>query len=108
MSGRGEHYGLSRKRPREAGSVPASPLAKHLAEDEKEFAETGSMGAYMQAKRRKIRDQFKADVNAEQDSSLFFKGVVVWINGLTTPPANDLRTLLYKHGGEVGDRLTVV
>ncbi|KAJ7379684.1 deoxycytidyl transferase [Desmophyllum pertusum] len=61
-----------------------------------------SWGGYMQAKVQKLEVQFKEDIPKEPqdvDASQIFEKVVIHINGYTVPPADELRRLVYLHGG---------
>lgn len=60
----------------------------------------GSFGVYMANKITKLRDQF-GTVQDEIRESNIFQGVVVYLNGRTEPPHEELRDLLHRHGGVV-------
>ena len=51
------------------------------------------------AKKQKVREQYASET--PNSSSSIFNGIVVWINGLTNPPASELRALIYANGGTV-------
>jgi nucleotidyltransferase/DNA polymerase involved in DNA repair len=71
--------------------------------------EADDMGTYITNKRAKTRIQFQhqaipilSDTNNQYySSSNFFTGICVWFNGNTHPPVNQLKELLYRHGGTV-------
>jgi hypothetical protein len=68
------------------------------------FGPTGfeEWGGYMNAKKQKLMEQFDEDVaktaNFPKQSDLF-KGICIFVNGLTIPPAVELRQIMMKHGG---------
>ncbi|XP_060534356.1 DNA repair protein REV1 [Cylas formicarius] len=55
-------------------------------------------GGYMAAKRSKLLDQFHN--GPIEKLSDIFAGVKILVNGLTHPPANELKDLMAAHGGE--------
>jgi len=57
----------------------------------------GNLGDYMRIKQRKLLNQFNNIGNKLSD---IFKGVSIYVNGFTEPSADELKTLIYKHGGE--------
>ncbi|CAH1257907.1 DNA repair protein REV1-like isoform X2 [Branchiostoma lanceolatum] len=61
------------------------------------------MRGYMAAKKRKLDEQFETDapnqVQKEGTRSNIFNGVVIYVNGWTDPPADELRRLMQVHGG---------
>lgn len=67
--------------------------------DEK-FPDNGfeAWGGYMQAKVAKLEDQFSAESEKEVLSHIF-RGVCIYVNGFTDPSADELKTLMAKHGG---------
>ncbi|KOB78782.1 putative terminal deoxycytidyl transferase rev1 [Operophtera brumata] len=56
-------------------------------------------GGYMQAKVAKLEDQFCAESEKEGALSHIFRGVSIYVNGFTDPPADELKNLMAKHGG---------
>ncbi|XP_061718367.1 DNA repair protein Rev1 [Cydia pomonella] len=57
-------------------------------------------GGYMNAKISKLEEQFSSRVGSEQDKlSDIFSGVNIFVNGYTIPSADELKTLMAKHGG---------
>ena len=57
----------------------------------------GDHQQYLQQKRRKLDDQRR------RTEGHWFAGCVVWIDGLTDPPADDLEQLVVAGGGLVCD-----
>ena len=57
----------------------------------------GDHQQYLQQKRRKLDDQRR------RTQGTWFAGCVVWIDGLTDPPADDLEQLVVAGGGLVCD-----
>ncbi|XP_066144845.1 DNA repair protein Rev1 [Euwallacea fornicatus] len=55
-------------------------------------------GGYMAAKQAKLLDQFHSDT--VEKISMIFSGVRILVNGLTHPPATELKNLMAAHGGE--------
>ncbi|KAL1489434.1 hypothetical protein ABEB36_014329 [Hypothenemus hampei] len=55
-------------------------------------------GGYMAAKKAKLLDQFHDD-KVEKLSDIF-AGIQILVNGLTNPPAMELKKLMAVHGGE--------
>lgn len=53
----------------------------------------------MAAKQAKLLDQFHSDETVEKVSNIF-SGVRILVNGLTHPPAAELKNLMAAHGGE--------
>lgn len=69
--------------------------------DEK-FPDNGfeAWGGYMQAKIAKLEEQFiSRSGNGENVGSNIFHGVSIFVNGYTNPSADDLKTLMARHGG---------
>ncbi|XP_047998102.1 DNA repair protein Rev1 [Leguminivora glycinivorella] len=57
-------------------------------------------GGYMNAKISKLEEQFASRVGSEQEVlSDIFSGVSIYVNGYTIPSADELKTLMAKHGG---------
>ncbi|CAK1543218.1 unnamed protein product [Leptosia nina] len=56
-------------------------------------------GGYMQAKIQKLEEQFSSNLSKENQISNIFKGVSIFVNGYTTPSADELKELMLKHGG---------
>uniref|UniRef100_A0A8D0C988 DNA repair protein REV1 n=1 Tax=Scleropages formosus TaxID=113540 RepID=A0A8D0C988_SCLFO len=58
----------------------------------------------MAAKVSKLEEQFKLDAPREKQkegtSSTIFRGVAIYVNGLTDPSADELRRLMMLHGGQ--------
>ncbi|KAJ8916576.1 hypothetical protein NQ315_000220 [Exocentrus adspersus] len=54
-------------------------------------------GGYMEAKKAKLLDQFHSS-EVEKISDIF-KGVAIHVNGLTKPPADELKKSMAAHGG---------
>ncbi|KAJ8903443.1 hypothetical protein NDN08_004551 [Rhodosorus marinus] len=70
--------------------------------DEKWDWDGGDFGVYMKEKERKLREQHEADFEAEGvEPGFFFKGVVVWVDGFTSPGRDELRRMVYKGGGKL-------
>ncbi|KAJ8253478.1 hypothetical protein GJAV_G00213390 [Gymnothorax javanicus] len=64
----------------------------------------GGRGGYMAAKVLKLDEQFRRDAPREKlkegASSEIFRGVAIYVNGYTDPPADELRRLMMLHGGQ--------
>lgn len=57
-------------------------------------------GGYMNAKIAKLEEQFSHRINKEENQvSHIFNGVSIYVNGYTTPSADELKTLMSVHGG---------
>lgn len=54
----------------------------------------------MDAKKSKLEEQFTADAikNPYKQSNLF-AGISIFVNGLTTPSAEELKRIMMAHGG---------
>lgn len=57
-----------------------------------------SHGGYMHAKQRKLRNQFEG-MGIEKKSNIF-EGVSIYVNGWTQPRAEELKEMIYAHGGK--------
>ena len=55
-----------------------------------------SMGQYMANKVRKLREQNEGILQ----QSMLFHGIVIYVNGYTTPSKEELRQLIVQHGGQ--------
>lgn len=57
-------------------------------------------GGYMDAKKSKLEEQFAEDAlkNPYKQSDLF-AGISIFVNGLTTPSAEELKRIMMTHGG---------
>lgn len=51
----------------------------------------------MHAKQNKLKHQVHSNVIKKSD---IFKGISFFVDGLTHPPANDIRQMVTEHGGE--------
>ncbi|GFY73330.1 DNA repair protein REV1, partial [Trichonephila inaurata madagascariensis] len=59
-------------------------------------------GGYMAAKKMKLEEQFagrKAMELMEETETEIFKGISIFVNGYTKPPADELKRLMFIHGG---------
>ncbi|XP_049875331.1 DNA repair protein Rev1 [Pectinophora gossypiella] len=57
-------------------------------------------GGYMNAKIAKLEDQFTSSAAKEENQlSNIFSGVSIYVNGYTIPSADELKTLMARHGG---------
>ncbi|KAK9302744.1 hypothetical protein QLX08_005362 [Tetragonisca angustula] len=56
-------------------------------------------GGYMAAKQAKLEEQFHNEANIEIKTSNIFEGIAIFVNGYTTPTADELRHLMMVHGG---------
>lgn len=56
-------------------------------------------GGYMAAKQAKLEKQFHNEANIEIKTSNIFEGIAIFVNGYTTPTADELRHLMMLHGG---------
>ncbi|PXF48574.1 DNA repair protein REV1 [Gracilariopsis chorda] len=59
-----------------------------------------SFSDYMSAKQQKLRHQYRLQASRNNKSSLF-KGVTVWINGVTKVPSPQLRRMLLRNGANI-------
>ncbi|XP_026493940.2 DNA repair protein Rev1 [Vanessa tameamea] len=68
--------------------------------DEK-FPDNGfeAWGGYMQAKVAKLEEQFASGIGKEYKQTDLFKGISIFVNGFTTPSADELKDLMAQHGG---------
>ncbi|CDW57761.1 terminal deoxycytidyl transferase rev1 [Trichuris trichiura] len=57
-------------------------------------------GEYMECKKSKLSAQFQKEASEYKDTKTIFKGISVYVNGYTEPPAAQLKRLILKHGGE--------
>lgn len=57
-------------------------------------------GGYMQAKIRKLEDQFNQDVGTRSQMSMIFQGVAILVDGWTDPSADELKMIMLKNGGK--------
>ena len=53
----------------------------------------------MSLKTAKLHEQFQANSYLTDQQSEIFKGVAIFVNGHTWPPALELRDIMMKHGG---------
>lgn len=81
---------LPMRPPREGNSS-----RKHHLDD---FEDWDDHEGYMDAKQRKLRNQFE-DMGIEKNSNIF-EGVSIYVNGWTQPNAEELKELIYAHGGK--------
>ncbi|KAJ0175999.1 hypothetical protein K1T71_008173 [Dendrolimus kikuchii] len=67
--------------------------------DEK-FPDNGfeAWGGYMQAKIAKLEEQYKSAAGTDILSNIF-NNVSIYVNGFTSPSADELKSLMVKHGG---------
>ncbi|XP_014282897.1 DNA repair protein Rev1 [Halyomorpha halys] len=57
-------------------------------------------GGYMEMKKQKLQEQFIKDAALYQDEKdELFKGISVFVNGYSDPPADEIRNLMIQHGG---------
>ncbi|CAH1408060.1 unnamed protein product [Nezara viridula] len=57
-------------------------------------------GGYMEMKKQKLQEQFVKDAALYQDEKdELFKGISVFVNGYSDPPADEIRNLMIQHGG---------
>ncbi|XP_066599158.1 DNA repair protein Rev1 isoform X2 [Prorops nasuta] len=58
-------------------------------------------GGYMEAKKAKLEEQFRENANNEfkEATSNIFKDIAIFVNGYTSPTADELRRLMMAHGG---------
>ena len=60
----------------------------------------GSFGVYMHHKVSKLQKQHHASyVEVGNEQAPIFEGVVAYVDGLTEPPIQEIRRLMYIHGG---------
>ena len=57
------------------------------------------MHSYMSLKNSKLHEQFEANSLVTEQQSEIFRGVAIYVNGHTEPPALRLRELMMMHGG---------
>ncbi|KAI5749214.1 hypothetical protein M8J76_005611 [Diaphorina citri] len=55
-------------------------------------------GGYMEAKKRKLEEQFELEANSDSRGGIF-QGVAIFVNGYTIPSAEELKALMMLHGG---------
>ncbi|XP_053952642.1 DNA repair protein Rev1 [Anastrepha ludens] len=55
-------------------------------------------GGYMEAKIKKLEEQFSDTTNLYRRSTLF-TGISIYVNGLTNPSADELKRIMMVHGG---------
>nr|CAH7744684.1 unnamed protein product [Callosobruchus chinensis] len=60
--------------------------------------ELADWGSYMEAKRMKLLDQFHSSEVTKLSN--IFEGIRILVNGLTRPPADELKNIMAAHGGE--------
>ncbi|XP_065342179.1 DNA repair protein Rev1 isoform X1 [Cloeon dipterum] len=75
------------------------------AKREDKFPENGfeQWGGYMNAKKAKLEEQFKAGASKEshlQTTSKIFSGISVYVNGYTIPTADEIKMAMMLHGGQ--------
>ncbi|KAL1465628.1 hypothetical protein WDU94_005182 [Cyamophila willieti] len=56
-------------------------------------------GGYMEAKKRKLEEQFESEANGDRTRGGIFQGVAIFVNGYTNPSAEELKALMLLHGG---------
>jgi DNA repair protein REV1 len=57
-------------------------------------------GGYMEAKKSKLREQYKETATKQTEKlSDIFAGVAILVNGLTNPSSEELKQLMAAHGG---------
>ncbi|KAF0307170.1 DNA repair protein REV1 [Amphibalanus amphitrite] len=63
------------------------------------YGETGfeAWGGYMEAKKSKLENQF--DNMPDKNKEGIFKNISIFVNGLTEPPAAELKQLMHHNGG---------
>ncbi|XP_050344073.1 DNA repair protein Rev1 [Nymphalis io] len=68
---------------------------------EDKFPDNGfeAWGGYMHAKVAKLEEQFASGIGKECKQTDLFKGISIFVNGFTTPSADELKELMAKHGG---------
>ncbi|KAK5638274.1 hypothetical protein RI129_012569 [Pyrocoelia pectoralis] len=66
------------------------------AEDDNGFAE---WGGYMAAKKAKLVEQYEQQASSSRKRSDILKGVAIYVNGYTSPSAEELKVLMAAHGG---------
>ncbi|KAK0422003.1 hypothetical protein QR680_007307 [Steinernema hermaphroditum] len=81
-----------------ASDSPSTSRAgqKRRWEDQSHRGGYESFAQYMREKNRKLNEQ----INVGSVKSDLFKGISIYVNGLTDPPALELRHLIVQHGGE--------
>lgn len=58
-----------------------------------------TLHSYMTLKNSKLHEQFEANSLVTEQRSGIFRGVAIYVNGHTEPPALRLRELMMQHGG---------
>jgi DNA repair protein REV1 len=66
------------------------------SESAPEYGVPSGFGEYFRQKQRKLQQQYAAQVPVE---SALFAGVTIYVDGFTTPSANELKQLILAHGG---------
>uniref|UniRef100_A0A1Y1LM52 DNA repair protein REV1 n=1 Tax=Photinus pyralis TaxID=7054 RepID=A0A1Y1LM52_PHOPY len=65
-------------------------------EDDNGFAE---WGGYMAAKKAKLVEQYEQQASSSKKQSDILTGVAIYVNGYTSPSAEELKILMSAHGG---------
>ena len=69
---------------------------RQQVDDDNGFAEHGG---YMAAKVTKLEEQFSTIQNACKKKSNIFEGISIFVNGYTTPSAEELKRIMMEHSG---------
>ncbi|XP_044764576.1 DNA repair protein REV1 [Coccinella septempunctata] len=67
--------------------------------EEDEAMGFGDFGGYFEAKKSKLVEQYMQTAETTNSKSNIFKGVAIFVNGLTNPNAAELKKLMAEHGG---------
>eukprot|EP00798_Chlamydomonas_sp_ICE-L_P021821 gene21821-28847_t len=78
----------------------------HEKDGEKTMHHGGSMHNYMALKNAKLREQFEANMFQTPQGSDLFQGVIIFVNGHTSPSALELKQIMMAHGGRLENYLT--
>ncbi|CAB4028229.1 DNA repair REV1-like isoform X1, partial [Paramuricea clavata] len=68
----------------------------------RELNDFNDWGGYMQAKIRKLDEQFEVMENSNDECKVLsdlFKNIVIFVNGYTVPSSDELKRLMKTHGG---------
>ncbi|KAL3270733.1 hypothetical protein HHI36_021258 [Cryptolaemus montrouzieri] len=67
--------------------------------EEDEAMGFADFGGYFESKKAKLVDQFKETAGNTNVKSNIFKGIAIFVNGLTNPNSAELKKLMAEHGG---------
>ena len=65
-----------------------------------------SHGGYMAAKITKLEEQFNTIQSSCAVKSKLFEGISIFVNGYTTPSADELKRIMMQHSGKILDNFS--